>query len=105
MIILTREAEQLFDEVANFSRQASATGSGQKFGAEDVAAQGVAAIGVRRTFCGILPRRVAAVAERAVPASPRPQFHQRVHPEIQVICADVRPQVADLLLCRLPTLP
>src|SRR3972149_3928777 len=102
MIILTGKAGQLFDEGANFSRQASGTDSGQKFGMEDVAAQGVAAIGVRRASRGVVPRRSAAVAQRTVPAPPRPQFHQRMHPEIQMIHADVRPQVADLLLARPP---
>src|SRR3972149_4850225 len=102
MIILTGKAEQLFDEGANFSRQASGTDSGQKFGMEGVGAQGVAAIGGRRASRGVVPRRSAAVAQRTVPAPPRPQFHQRMHPEIQMIHADVSPQVADLLLARSP---
>jgi hypothetical protein len=48
MMVLTRVAEQWFDEVADFLRQASETGSGRKFGAEDVAAQDFAVVGVRR---------------------------------------------------------
>ena len=74
MIISTREAEQLFDEVADFSRQASGTGSGQKFGVEDVAAQGFAAVGVRRASRGIVPRRSTAVAKGGIGFVPGPQL-------------------------------
>jgi hypothetical protein len=102
MIVSTREAEQLFDEGADFSRQASATDSSRKFGAEDVAAQGVAAIGMGRTPIGVVPRRQAAIAKFAVGTVPSPEFHQRVNPEIQMVDGQVAPDVSHLLLARAP---
>ena len=104
MIILTREAEQLFDEVADFSRQAVGTGSGRKFGAEDVAAQGFAAVGVRRASRGIVPRRSTAVAKGCIGFVPGPQFHQGMRPKVQMISSEVRPEVAKLLLAGSPYL-
>ena len=60
--------------------------------------QGFATIGVRRATRGIVPRRVAAVAQGVVRQTPGPQFDERVHPQVQMKDADVGPDVADLLL-------
>jgi hypothetical protein len=102
MIISTRKAEQMFDEVADISRQMSSTDSGRKFGAEDLAAQGVATIGMGRTPIGIVPRRAAAIAKFVVGMVPGPEFHQRVNPEIQMVDGQIAPDVPHLLLARAP---
>ena len=53
---------------------------------------------------GVVPGRVAAVAEFLVALVPRPEFHQRMHPQIQIVHGQVGPDVADLLLARTPHL-
>jgi len=69
---------------------------------EDRALQGFATIGVRRASVGIVPRRSTAIADFGLGLVPGPQFHQRVHPEVQMISAEVRPEVAKLLLAGPP---
>ena len=66
--------------------------------------QGFTSVGVRRAPLGIVPGRVAAVAELLAAAVPGPDFHQRMHPQIQVVHGQVRPDVADLLLAGAPHL-
>ena len=61
-----------------------------------------ATIGVRRASAGIVPRRIAAVADFDFRLAPRPKLHQRVHPKAQMIRADVCPQIAELLLADTP---
>ena len=51
---------------------------------------------------GVVPRRVAAVAKFLVALVPRPEFHQRMHPKIQVVHGQVAPDVSHLLLARTP---
>lgn len=51
---------------------------------------------------GIVPWRVAAIAEFLMAFVPCPQFHKRMHPEIQMIYRNICPNVADLLLTRSP---
>ena len=68
-----------------------------------LAAQGFAAIGVRWTAVGVVPGRIAAVANRIGRLVPGPTFHQRMHPQVQIEHGDVRPDVAHLLLASAQT--
>ena len=65
---------------------------------QGLAAQGFASIGVTRAAVGVVPRGVAAVANFLGRLVPGPAFQQRMHPQVQVECGDVGPDVADLLL-------
>jgi len=94
--------EQLPSEGGDFSRGAAAVQKRGIFAFEDRALQGFATIGVRRASVGIVPRRSTAIADFGLGLVPGPQFHQRVHPEVQMISAEVRPEVAKLLLAGPP---
>ena len=63
-----------------------------------------AAVGVRRAAVRVVPRAGGAVHQCRRRFVPRRQFHQRVQPLVQMPAADVRPDVADLLLARAPNL-
>jgi len=64
--------------------------------------QGFTSVGARRATAGIVPGRVAAVAELRAAAVPRPQFDQGMQPEIQAVHGEVRPDVANLMLSGSP---
>ena len=72
------------------------------FVVKGLAAESIAPIGVRWAAVGIVPGRVAAVADFGRRLVPGPAFHERLHPQIQVERGDVRPDVADLLLSSAP---
>ena len=57
---------------------------------------------MRRASVGIVPRRGAAVADFGFRLVPRPEFHEAKHPQIQMIGADIRPQIAKLLFAGSP---
>ncbi len=103
MVISTREAEQLFEEVADFSRQASASGSGQKSRAEDVACKELrrSAWDGRRSASshGDKRRSQSWWWERFQAQSSTSVCIQ----QNQVINGDVGPNVPHLLLARAPT--
>jgi hypothetical protein len=57
---------------------------------------------VRRAAFGIVPWGFAAIAQFLVRAAPSPEFHQRMHPQIEMIDGHVGPDVPHLLLARAP---
>lgn len=57
---------------------------------------------MRRSAVDIVPRRIAAVDQLLATLAPRPDFDQRMHPEIQVVHCQIGPDVAHLLLARSP---
>ena len=65
---------------------------------QGLAAQGFATIGMRRPALGVVPRRVAAVADFLGRLVPGPAFHKCLDPQVQVEHRHVRPDVAYLLL-------
>src|SRR4030043_1354338 len=64
--------------------------------------QGFATIRVRRAAFGVVPWGGAAIAEFLVTAAPSPEFHQRMHPQIEMIDSHVGPDVPHLLLACAP---
>lgn len=59
---------------------------------------------MRRAAFRVVPGRIAAITKLLVRKVPRPEFQQRVHPQVQVKHSHVRPDVADLLLTSAPHL-
>ena len=57
----------------------------------------------RRTF-EVHPRRIASVAKFFLGKVPRPRFDKCVHPQVQVVHGNIRPDVSYLLLARSPHL-
>src|SRR5580700_272638 len=53
---------------------------------------------MRRTPLRIIPRTLAAVTELLMGSRPRPQFDQRMEPEIQMVDGNVSPVMPYLLL-------
>ena len=57
----------------------------------------------RRTF-EVHPRRIASVAKFFLGKVPRPRFDKCVHPQVQMVHGNIRPDVSYLLLARSPHL-
>src|SRR5579875_241901 len=90
------------DKLLNFRRQGLARSQALKFLAKTLTLQGFTPIGVRRTPCGVVPRRRRTIADHLARLVPRPQLHQRMHPGVDVERPHVGPDVPQLLLA--PTL-
>src|SRR5580658_4138184 len=86
------------DKSLNFGCNGLTTYQVRKFLRQAIALQGFTAIRMRRPPLWIIPRRIAAIAQRLLRLKPSPEFGQTMRPHRQVERADIGPYVAQLLL-------
>ena len=96
------EADDVLDQRLEFPQVLPGRQTRQKLFSQHFTGDCRAAVGMRRTAVGVVPWTIAAVGQLRFCHIPRAQFHQSVHPLIQMPAADVRPDVADLLLTGSP---
>lgn len=71
---------------------------------KNVSSQSFPTTHMRRLTFEVHPRKIASVAKFFLGKVPRPRFDQCVHPQVQVIHGNIRPDVSYLLLARSPHL-
>ncbi len=96
------EGKQGFKERPDLASVWGPRQSGEKLFLQHFPRNTAAAVGMRRTTIGVVPRTRATVTQRGFLQIPAAQLHQRVHPLVQVPTTNVRPHVANLLLPRTP---